>query len=245
MSRRRPGVAGVLQKNRNREQFQIVGEQTKEQRKEEMKRQMAIFKTSLEEFALKHKQDIRKDPNFRAQFQKMCSTIGVDPLSSNKGYWTELLGIGNFYYELAVQIVEVCLATRSMNGGLMDLAALLKYVRQRRGSIAEPVSQDDIKVAINKIKVLGNGFELLTIGSQTLVKSIPQELNTDKSRVLELARRDGFVSEIQLREDAGWTELRIASTLRELLKDGLAMVDDGDPSGVRLFWFPCVKEIAF
>lgn len=49
-----------------------------------MKRQMAIFKTSLEEFALKHKQDIRKDPNFRAQFQQMCANIGVDPLSSNK-----------------------------------------------------------------------------------------------------------------------------------------------------------------
>lgn len=92
----------------------------------------------------------------------------------------------------------------------MDIAALLKhvqirtlfliwhwcfrYVRRRRGSIAEPVSEDDIKVAINKIKVLGNGFSLLTIGSQTLVKSIPQELNTDKSKVLELARVRVFQS---------------------------------------------------
>lgn len=45
----------------------------------------------------------------------------VDPLASNKGFWAEVLGVGDFYYELAVQIVEICLATRSENGGLMTL----------------------------------------------------------------------------------------------------------------------------
>lgn len=45
----------------------------------------------------------------------------VDPLASNKGFWAEVLGVGDFYYELAVQIVEICLATRSVNGGLMAL----------------------------------------------------------------------------------------------------------------------------
>lgn len=38
----------------------------------------------------------------------MCASIGVDPLSSGKGFWS-VLGMGDFYYELAVQIVEVCL----------------------------------------------------------------------------------------------------------------------------------------
>lgn len=45
----------------------------------------------------------------------------VDPLASNKGFWAEVLGVGDFYYELAVQIVEICLSTRSVNGGLMAL----------------------------------------------------------------------------------------------------------------------------
>lgn len=45
----------------------------------------------------------------------------MDPLASNKGFWAEVLGVGDFYYELAVQIVEICLATRSENGGLMTL----------------------------------------------------------------------------------------------------------------------------
>lgn len=44
--------------------------------------------------------DIRKNPAFRSQFHEMCANVGVDPLASNKGFWAELLGIGDFYYEL-------------------------------------------------------------------------------------------------------------------------------------------------
>jgi EAP30/Vps36 family len=33
----------------------------------------------------------------------MCS---VDPLASKKGFWSEVLGVGDFYYELSVQITE-------------------------------------------------------------------------------------------------------------------------------------------
>lgn len=72
--------------------------------------------------------DIRKDPVFRAQFHTMCANIGVDPLASNKGVWAQVLGFGDFYYELGVQIVEACLATRSLNGGLMDMQSLMRYV---------------------------------------------------------------------------------------------------------------------
>lgn len=46
--------------------------------------------------------DIRKKPAFRAQFHEMCAKVGVDPLASNKGFWAELLGIGDFYYELGM-----------------------------------------------------------------------------------------------------------------------------------------------
>ena len=37
----------------------------------------------------------------------MCARIGVDPLASSKGFWAQLLGVGDFYYELGVQIIEV------------------------------------------------------------------------------------------------------------------------------------------
>lgn len=46
-----------------------------------MSKQLETFKTHLEEFASKHKQEIRKSSQFRVQFQEMCATIGVDPLA--------------------------------------------------------------------------------------------------------------------------------------------------------------------
>ena len=67
-----------------------------------MSKQLAEFKSQLETFAVKHKKDINENPVFRDQFLKMCKSAGVDPLSSNKGFWVDILGVGDFYYELAV-----------------------------------------------------------------------------------------------------------------------------------------------
>jgi ESCRT-II complex subunit VPS22 len=36
----------------------------------------------------------------------MCKSVGVDPLSSNKGFWVDILGVGDFYYELAVSQIK-------------------------------------------------------------------------------------------------------------------------------------------
>jgi hypothetical protein len=49
-----------------------------------MHEQLTSFRQHLEEFAHKHRGDIRRDPVFRAQFHTMCANIGVDPLTSNK-----------------------------------------------------------------------------------------------------------------------------------------------------------------
>ena len=47
----------------------------------QMGKQLESFKNYLEEFAANHKADIRKNPEFRGHFQKMCARIGVDPLA--------------------------------------------------------------------------------------------------------------------------------------------------------------------
>lgn len=59
--------------------------------------------------------DIRKNPTFRSQFHEMCAKVGVDPLASNKGFWAELLGIGDFYYELGECIVCLSCAASLMS----------------------------------------------------------------------------------------------------------------------------------
>lgn len=58
-----------------------------------MSKQLDTFKTNLEEFASKHKQEIRKNPQFRVQFQDMCATIGVDPLACKKWGRQRLKGL--------------------------------------------------------------------------------------------------------------------------------------------------------
>lgn len=52
----------------------------------QMSKQLETFKSNLEEFASKHKQEIRKNSQFRVQFQEMCATIGVDPLACEKHF---------------------------------------------------------------------------------------------------------------------------------------------------------------
>ena len=66
----------------------------------------------VEDRRLARRQEIRQSTAFRSHFHAMCANIGVDPLVSNQSRWTQLLGLGDFYYELGVQIIEACLATR-------------------------------------------------------------------------------------------------------------------------------------
>ncbi|WIA20184.1 hypothetical protein OEZ85_006032 [Tetradesmus obliquus] len=238
--RRRPGIAGIQRDVATREQYRSAGEEVRRASLQQMKAQLATFKSSLEAFALQHKADIRADPVFRAQFHTMCANIGVDPLASNKGMWAELLGFGDFYYELGVQLVEACLASRQLNGGLMELGALRAAVERRRGSRSDPVSEDDIVRAVRKLKVLGGGIDIVTIGRGTYIRSVPGEFNTDKNKVMELAQAAGYISAGQLASTAGWSSQRCERVLAELLKEGMAMIDDGAPDKIRLYWFPAL-----
>ena len=42
--------------------------------------------------------------------------------------------------------------------------------------------------AIKKLKVLGGGFGVVTLGGQRLVSSVPHQLSTDTNAILELAQ---------------------------------------------------------
>ncbi|KAF9174693.1 ESCRT-II subunit protein snf8 [Mortierella sp. AD010] len=147
----------------------------------------------------------------------MCANIGVDPLASSKGFWGELLGVSDFYYELGIQIIDVCLSTRALNGGLMELSEVKRRVERMRGirdnkvpnstssnthsnsfsskwtSIASKdtnmeVTEDDVLRAIKTLAPLGSGFQVLQIGDKKMVSSVPRELNRDQSAILALVR---------------------------------------------------------
>ena len=53
--------------------------------------------------------------------------------------------------------------TRPTNGGLIVVSELTSYLQKMRGSKSQPVTEDDIEKAIKKLKVIGNGFNLLSV----------------------------------------------------------------------------------
>jgi ESCRT-II complex subunit VPS22 len=105
------------------------------------------------------------------------------------------------------------------------------------------------------------------IAGRKIVRSVPVELNSDQSEVIRLAAAEGkhssggageadggldggggggivagCVTRSGLEAAAGWRRERAEAALQELLKCGMAMIDDGDPAGgERLYWLPCVS----
>lgn len=141
MRRRGLGRAAVRNEQTRKETAAKQGEVLSAESARQMKMQLAAFKSNLEQFAINHKKEIQRDPAFRAKFHGMCASIGVDPLTSKKGIWSDLLGVGDFYYELAVRIIEICVATRPINGGIMSLPELLSVLRTRRMTYTEKISR--------------------------------------------------------------------------------------------------------
>jgi len=92
---------------------------------------LTTLQTEVSKFAESHKEDIATDPAFRAQFLKMCGPLGVDPLSSESGFWGKALGIGDFFFELAVKASEICVAYKGKNGGVMALGDLRDILEVR------------------------------------------------------------------------------------------------------------------
>ncbi|KAL1116916.1 hypothetical protein AAG570_005385 [Ranatra chinensis] len=240
--RRRAGIGAVQKQKLEQERYRDKGTEIQENQFEQMTRRLEVFRDNLEEFASKHKNEIRKEATFRRQFQEMCASIGVDPLASGKGFWS-VLNLGDFYYELSVQIVEVCLATADKNGGLIGLEEVRERLVRARGKAQrhQEITLDDLLCAAKKLKSLGNGFSVVPVGGgRYLVQSIPTELSMDQTGVLSrvAASPTASVSVAELCSHLGWEERRAQKALDALIQEGLAWIDKHDPGGTELYWFP-------
>jgi ESCRT-II complex subunit VPS22 len=232
------GRRAVLQKARR---AQVARQQAKAHNDElvvQMKEQMAAFEAELQKFAVEQRENIQRDPVLRAKFHEMCQRLGVDPLTSRKGIWAKLLGIGDFYYELGVRVIEVCVATRHINGGILALSELLRKLRARanpaiRGSIA---SADDVERAVKKLEVLGSGLRIVDIGQkEKLVRSVPIELSPDHTRVLNLCTDRGYITHSGVKRALSWEDARIDATFNFLLHTEMAWIDEQCAEG-RAYW---------
>ena len=217
--------------------------------------QLATFQAALRAFATKHRATIARDPTFRAQFSAMCAQLGVDPLGggAQRGGWASLLGIGDWTYALAVQVVDVCLVRRERTGGLVDLDEVIAAVgRLRGGGTADQVTEADVTSALRALEPLGAGYAIVTLpgSGRRMVRCVPAEFDRDALVVLECcasarhrAPKTTQADLLAYMSAAAWTADRAKAALdKALLVDGLVWVDEQaeEPE----YWAPSLLNLA-
>jgi ESCRT-II complex subunit VPS22 len=234
--RRKVGVSVVKGKKEELAQFSKVGKAMEDTKLSFVQETLSSFRSTLAEFATKHRDRINSDPEFRQQFHRMCLSTGVDPLASSKGFWADILGVGDFYFELGVKVIQVAVQTRSINGGIMPLNDMLVRIQQKMEG-KQRVSSEDILRAVDKISILGSGFRLLKLGGSTLIISVPLEVTNDHEQLLYAAEQEGgMVNEERMRKDYSWTKERFAIIIRSLITDGIVWIDGYN--GSVSYYFP-------
>jgi len=204
---------------------------------------------TLGEFAKTHKHSIQHDPEFRARFLEMCAPLGVDPLSAEKGFWGSMLGIGEFYYELSVKVAEVCLASRSRNGGIIKVSEVKDILTQRgtrfqfaNSKNKSSYSEEDIITSVKKLSKLGSGFRTIKVGRVVMIVSVPEELDDDHMQVMNLAEDSGrfslygVVTVDDMTRELGWDKDRSNRALELLLGKGMVWLDIHRDQ--KRYWFP-------
>jgi ESCRT-II complex subunit VPS22 len=250
--RRRAGVSAIKHANELEDKFRRLGVARARFDEEETRKQLRKFISQLERFAASHRDGIRADPELRAAFHAMCASVGVDPLASRKSAWAQILGLGDFYVELAVGVADCCLASRAHDGGLCELRALVERVNRRRSSAVGDVSADDVERAIGALASLGGGWRVestpsnaSSLGAVKMVRSVPMELSDDINIALAFAKAssEGRATTAALASSRAWSPSRARAALEAAVKLGIALVDDQnpDPGRARAYWFPAFR----
>jgi ESCRT-II complex subunit VPS22 len=153
-----------------------------------------------------------------------------------------VLGMGDFYFELSIQIVEVCLAAAESTGGMMEIDELReRLIRTRKQkSKQQDITTEDILLATKKLKVFGNSFQVHQLGkNRFMIQSIPGELSLQETNALTCAsnQESGSITKSLLMKELGWNEIRTQQAIDKLISEGLVWVDEQNEDETT-YWFP-------
>jgi ESCRT-II complex subunit VPS22 len=211
---RKVGIAGLQRQELKRQEFNKISSRVKLEELEKYQKLLDKFQENIKSFSKKYAAEIAKDKEFRASFLDICTKIGVDPLSSSKGIWA-FMGLGDYYYELLVKILEISLATSQRNGGLIAL----DRVKELLGD--DQVSIQDLKKSLSNIQVLGNGLELMELNSKIYLGSVPRELNKDLLLLLEFTQKSFKINTVLVEKEFKWQEERVLRAIVFLMMSKL------------------------
>ncbi|KAG6011768.1 hypothetical protein E4U43_008132 [Claviceps pusilla] len=259
MSRKGVGIGAFDRSRLTTAHYASHGSSLRANNAQALEAQLAVFRSLLQQFAATHAKDIRSDPAFRAQFARMCTAIGVDPLASSSGggsgggggggggssIWAQLLGktVHDFYFGLAVRIVEMCSATRGENGGLLGLREVRERLSSRSDAAAGgggggDITEDDVRRAVETLKPLGGSYGIVRVGRREYIRSVPRELSNDQAAAVEAAQVLGYVSVGMLCDNLGWERARCRTVIDDLVAGGMLWVDKQTGGGEWEFWSP-------
>ncbi|KAI5841166.1 EAP30/Vps36 family-domain-containing protein [Morchella snyderi] len=258
------GLGALTRTTHTRSTYTTHGAALQKSQIDHLTTQLSVFQSQLSAFARTHAAAIRSTPAFRHEFARMCAAIGVDPLITSRGrrgggggggggsFWAELLGadVGDFYFELAVRVVEVCRRTRAENGGLISVVEVVERLsggggggggggEGDGGGGGGGVGEEDVLRAVEALRPLGSGFAVVQVGRRMMVRSVPRELNRDQATVLGTIEICGFgVAASMVRVNLGWEPARVTTVLEDLVTEGLVWVDE--QAEEREYWVPGV-----
>ena len=145
-TRRGVGLSAFQNRDSLSESYATHGASLRSTHLNSFQTQLSVFQSLLHNFALQHADTIKSNPTFRAEFARMCNAIGVDPLAGSnvkgksakggaKSWWAQMLGgdVNDFYFEVAVRVVEVCINSWGYKGVLWGLEVCRKRVGRGRG----------------------------------------------------------------------------------------------------------------
>lgn len=98
------------------------------------------------------------------------------------------------------------------------------------------VIRDDILRAVATLKPLGSSYSVIKVGSKPYIRSIPKELNTDQSAVLEAIQVLGYVTLSMLMVNLRWSRARSQTALEDLISEGMLWLDKQRPEWE--YWNP-------
>ncbi|BGP14662.1 hypothetical protein JCM10213_001628 [Rhodosporidiobolus nylandii] len=254
MSRRAAGYSSLQRHLDSASSYSTLSTSLAAQQAATLSSQLATFQAALTAFSTHHRAKILSSPSFRTHFSQLCAELGVDPLGGgSKGLWDKI-GVGDWYYALGVQVVDVCLQKRERGGGLVALDEVIREVAKLRGGAAKgkdgkgksrataaggaaattEVTEADVQRAIEALEPLGCGYAIIQVGGKKVVRCSPGGLDRDSLVVVEAASGTGRgsvtreeVLAFTARDGAAWDLDRVERALEKaLMDDGMVWVDE-------------------
>ncbi|QLG74859.1 hypothetical protein HG535_0H01860 [Zygotorulaspora mrakii] len=211
--------------------YESISNTVLERQSQELNEQLVVFQEKLITFAKKHNREIQGNPEFRSKFMRMCASIGIDPLSlfdKNE----HLFDLNDFYYEICVKVIEICRQTKDKNGGVISFDELEKgFFRNVNVEIG------DLENSIKMLESLESGFEIFEIRGKKFLRSVPNELTDDHTRILEICSILGYASISLLRANLNWTSVRSRAAVVEMVANGILWTDE-QADAETLYWDP-------